>query len=357
MARAGAVRLLVLAAAVLALRWALGWAAPLVLALALAAVLEGPVGRVAAATGMGRAAAAAVVLGGWVLLLAVLAAYLAAHLVTEVASLHALAPALAAALRRAVARALSALGPPQAWPEPLASAVRGEGGALAGFVSRAAVRAAGALAAVPRLAAGAGFAVVAAYLLLVEGPLGPRLRAALAPWPGAADALAVLSLGAQAAWRLASAELALASFSAAASTVVFWLLAAPVPIVLGLMAGLLDLVPYAGPAVLLLPWSAYLLVAGHGGRALGVAGAWLALAAVRGVLELRWVGRGVGLSTLWVVVSFYLGARLMGLTGLVLGPVVAAAVWAVWRQDGGAAAGQPPAADRAARTGARRRWA
>jgi predicted PurR-regulated permease PerM len=278
------------------------------------------------------------VLGGWVVLALGLGAYVVVHLVPECVALSRLAPAAGDSLRHVLTRLLATVGPPASWPEPLASAARRETGSTAADVSRLAMRAAASLALLPRLVAGAGLSVVAAYLILVEGPLTPRIAALVAGSAALTDGAAVLALAARAAWRLASAELLLATFTAGASAAAFWLLGAAVPLVLGLMAGMLDLIPYAGPAVLLLPWGAFLLATGHGARALAVVAAWLALAGVRGVLELRWVGRGVGLSSLWVLVSFYLGARAFGLSGLLLGPVVAAALWAVWRQDEGGAA-------------------
>lgn len=325
-------RMLLLAVALVALRLALAWAWPVVLALALAALLEPMVARVVRTTGLERPMAAAVVVGGWVLLGVLAAGYLTAHLVPEVAALRALAPSVVRDVRHAADALVRALGPPGAWPDPVRNAVRSETADAGRILSRFALEALSALALLPGLAAGLGFAVVAAYLVLLDGPLRGRLEAAFADVPNVRQGLETLSVGARAAWRLASAELLLAGLSAVASSVTFWLLGARVPLVLGALAGLFDLIPYAGPAVLLLPWAGYLVVVGAGVRALVVLAAWLALAAVRGVLELRWVGRGVGLSTLAVLLSFYVGARLMGIAGILLGPVCAAAAWAVWRQ-------------------------
>lgn|GEM_PF-3022858 len=334
MRRGGWIRLAYLAAAFVALRLAIGVAGPFVVALALAAVLEPAVQHVGEVTGWSRPVSAGAVLGALVAAVALVGVYLAVHLLPEVAALHGLAPGLAAGARRAITAAALALGAPPGWPAALSAAVAQQAGTVTSVVSRGALVAAGTLAAVPGIALGAGMSVFGAYLILLDGPLGLRVRALAGAVPGGTQAVAVLAVAARAAWRLASTELLLASLTAVASTAAFWLLGARVPIVLGLCAGLLDLIPYAGPAVILAPWGVALLLTGHPGRALAVACAWLCLAGVRGILELRWVGRRIGLSTLWVLVSFYLGARLLGFAGFLLGPVLAAAVWAVWR-DGG----------------------
>ncbi len=349
-------RILLLLGTLLALRLALAWAWPLVLAVVLAALLEAPVARLSRASGMGRAGAAAAVVGAGVLLGLGLAGYLIAHLVPEVAALQALTPVLVRDMRRGVAGVVGSLGPPGAWPEPLRTALRSETAAAGRALSAAAVAALTGLTVLPGLAAGLGLAVVAAYLILVDGPLGDRVAAGFADVPLVRQGLDTLSVAARGAWRLASAELLLAGLSALFSSLAFLLLGARVPLVLGLLAGLLDLIPYAGPAALLIPWAAYLALTGAVGRCLLVLGAWLALAAVRGVLELRWVGRGIGLSTLAVLVSFYVGARAMGIAGILVGPVCAAAVWAVWREGRSEAPGLAPLGPRRRRPRAIRVW-
>lgn len=345
MAWPAARRILLLGVALAALRFALAWAWPLVLAVALAALFEGPVAHLVRATGLLRPVVAALVVGAWVLLGLALAGYLITHLVPEVVALHSLTPTLVRDLRRGAEAAVRSLGPPGAWPEPLRSALRAETAAAGRLLSTLAVDALTGLTLLPGVAAGLGFALLAAYLILVDGPLRGRVEAAFGDLPAVRQGLDTLSVAARGAWRLASTELVLAALSAVFSSAAFWLLGARVPLVLGALAGLLDLIPYAGPAVLLLPWAVYLALTGEGGHCLGVLAAWLALALVRGVLELRWVGRGVGLSTLAVLVSFYVGARVMGIAGVLVGPVCAAAMWAVWREG----RGEAPALGRAVR--------
>lgn len=341
-------RLLLLGAVFVALRLALAWAWPLLLAVALAALLEPPVAWLSRTLGLPRAVVAAAVLAAGLLAGIGIGVWVVGHGVAEAVALRSLAPLVVSDLRRAATAVVRRLGPPGLWPEPVRLALLGETADAGRALSALALTALRTLAALPAFGLGLGLALVAAYLILVDGPLAARLQAAFVDVPPVLDLLETVRLAATAAWRLVSTELVLAALSAVLSAIAFRLLGASVPVLLGILAGLLDLVPYAGPAVLLLPWAGYLALVGDGGHCLAVLAAWLFLALLRAILELRWVGRGIGLSTLTLLVSFYVGARTMGVAGVLVGPVVAAAFWAVWREGRAAAAAR-------ARPGPRRR--
>lgn len=98
---------------------------------------------------------------------------------------------------------------------------------------------------------------------------------------------------------------------------------------LGLLAGIFDLVPMVGPSAVFAPLVAYGLVAGELARAAGVASVWAVVLVVRQVIEPEIVGKRVGLHPLTSVVAVYLGGKLFGINGALLGPVVAVALKAV----------------------------
>lgn len=95
------------------------------------------------------------------------------------------------------------------------------------------------------------------------------------------------------------------------------------PYALGLSFGiaLFDLMPILGVGGILLPWSAVALVMSNYSMALGVLLLYLAIAAVRNILEPRIVGNHIGLHPLATLVAMMLGLGLFGFFGMLLLPV------------------------------------
>lgn len=93
---------------------------------------------------------------------------------------------------------------------------------------------------------------------------------------------------------------------------------------LGLGAGLLDLVPMIGPSGVFLPTALYLAFSGIPGKALGVLAVAGASMVIRQVLEPRLLAAGTGLHPLVMLVAVYSGYRLFGAFGLIVGPMAAA---------------------------------
>jgi predicted PurR-regulated permease PerM len=334
----------VLAGFLLAVRLGLWVAGPFVVGALLAAAAEPQVALLTGRLRLPRGLAVALVLAVWAGVALWLGAEVGSHIVQEAAALLARVPHGAAGLRDLVLRALARLTSAGALPPALSQAARAELATGAALLSRAAVAGLGALSAVPSALGGAVVSLAAAFLVGAGGPIGPRVRPVLAGIPLGETVDRVGTAAARAAYQLVRAELILAAGSGVACALLLLLLGSPYPLLLGAVAGALDLIPYAGPAVLLLPWAAFLAVTGHLTGALEAAGGWACLAGLRALLELHLVGQGVGLSALGVLFSLYVGGRFFGPVGILAGPVAAAAVLAVWRQPADAAPGRGEAA-------------
>lgn len=107
--------------------------------------------------------------------------------------------------------------------------------------------------------------------------------------------------------------------------------------IVGVVAGLLDVLPAVGPAAVLLPWAAYCFIDGNAGLGAGLVVLVTVTAVVRQVLEPRIVGQRIGLHPLVTLLALYLGVRLLGPGGLVVGPLVAIVIKAVVRTGTGGA--------------------
>lgn len=130
-------------------------------------------------------------------------------------------------------------------------------------------------------------------------------------------------------WGYMRAELALVSLTGLVTTGGLLLIGAPYAALVGLMAGLLDMVPFMGPTVLLVPWAAGAAATGHWPMAVHLLMVLAAVAVIRQLIEPRLVGQGTGLHPLVVLFSLYIGIRLFGGGGVIIGPVSAVMLNAV----------------------------
>ena len=116
-----------------------------------------------------------------------------------------------------------------------------------------------------------------------------------------------------------------------------WFLGLGQPLLLGVLMGLLSMLPAVGAAVLWAPVAAYFLLAGAAWKGItlivfGIFG----LGLVDNVLRPLLVGRDTQLSNPLVMVSTVGGIAVFGLGGFIAGPLIAAlfvAAWALFAAD------------------------
>ncbi|MCD8340807.1 MAG: AI-2E family transporter, partial [Clostridiales bacterium] len=101
------------------------------------------------------------------------------------------------------------------------------------------------------------------------------------------------------------------------------------------LIALLDALPLLGCGTALLPWALLTLLEGNGGKALGLLALWLTVWLCRTLLEPRLMGQGVGVSPGWTLLAADLGARALGLAGLIGAPILLAAAAELLRSGGG----------------------
>lgn len=127
------------------------------------------------------------------------------------------------------------------------------------------------------------------------------------------------------------AQVTLIGLTAASTATGLILIGAHYAVLLGVLAGLLDLVPFMGPTALLLPWAIVLFVTGQTVQGLKVLTVLTGVAIVRQLVEPRIVGENTGLHPLVVLFSLYVGIRLFGAMGFVAGPISAVILRAIGR--------------------------
>ena len=96
--------------------------------------------------------------------------------------------------------------------------------------------------------------------------------------------------------------------------------------IIAALTAIIDIVPVLGTGTVLLPWAAYNLLFGNFGMGVGLLVIYAAITVIRQIVEPKLVAGQVGLSPVVTVSALYLGLKVFGVLGMILGvPVCATA--------------------------------
>jgi predicted PurR-regulated permease PerM len=109
----------------------------------------------------------------------------------------------------------------------------------------------------------------------------------------------------------------------------FAIVGLPAPVVFGVMAAVLSVVPFGGTALVWVPALIFMLVQGQYGQAIGVAVVGVIVSSVDNFLKPILISGRSPLPTLAVFIGVLGGLAAFGLIGLFLGPIVIALVLAL----------------------------
>jgi sporulation integral membrane protein YtvI len=105
------------------------------------------------------------------------------------------------------------------------------------------------------------------------------------------------------------------------SAVTLWIIGITHGALWGLLAGVLDALPFFGTSVVLLPIAVTQFIAGAYGRGVLCLLLFAACTILREFMEPRLIGSKMGIPAIAVLVSIYAGIRLFGLWGIIKGPL------------------------------------
>lgn len=100
------------------------------------------------------------------------------------------------------------------------------------------------------------------------------------------------------------------------------IIAPNVAIIMSLIIWIVDFIPIIGSIVILGPWALYMLITGDVVMGTQLAVLAIILLTIRRTVEPKVMGRHIGLSPLATLIAMYLGLKLVGLIGFILGPLV-----------------------------------
>ncbi|MEG0258497.1 MAG: sporulation integral membrane protein YtvI [Lysinibacillus sp.] len=118
-----------------------------------------------------------------------------------------------------------------------------------------------------------------------------------------------------------------------ASVICFTLLKVPFPVILALVLVILDVIPFLDSFLLLAPWAVYAVLTGQYLMAFSILALALLLFFIRRIIEPKIIGDKVGLSSLTTLISMFIGFKIFGILGILLGPLVIVGIMAVFEKS------------------------
>lgn len=116
-------------------------------------------------------------------------------------------------------------------------------------------------------------------------------------------------------------QVILVSITTVTTIIGFFILRVDQALMMGLLIGVIDFLPYFGTGFVLIPWGIYSLINGDMFLGIGLLILYVVLVVQRNLLEPKVLSSSVGLNTLATIISMYVGLKLFGLLGLIIGPV------------------------------------
>ncbi|MDD2234042.1 MAG: sporulation integral membrane protein YtvI [Desulfitobacteriaceae bacterium] len=93
-------------------------------------------------------------------------------------------------------------------------------------------------------------------------------------------------------------------------------------VTIGVLAGLLDIIPILGTGIIFVPWIIGLFIYGSAGAGIKLLIIWIITVTLRQLLEPKIMSKSIGLQPLPTLISMYVGLQLLGAIGLILGPTI-----------------------------------
>ena len=118
------------------------------------------------------------------------------------------------------------------------------------------------------------------------------------------------------------ATIVLITISGIISVIGFLILRTDYVILMGVLVAICDLLPILGPGTVLVPWAIFNLLTGDLFTGIGLIIIYLVVLVVRQLIQPKLIADGVGLHPLATIVSLYFGLELLGVWGLIFGPIL-----------------------------------
>lgn len=126
---------------------------------------------------------------------------------------------------------------------------------------------------------------------------------------------------ASAIWTFLKSQIIIMFVTGILCILAFWLIGNPHAIAIGIIIGLLDALPFIGTGLVLIPWTLIELLNQNYTNALVLGILFVVCSLSREVLEPKLIGKKLGIYPIVIMLAIYVGIKLYGIAGIVMGPV------------------------------------
>lgn len=204
----------------------------------------------------------------------------------------------------------------------VANALQGLAGSIINFI-----------AALPNLAVGIIVSLLAAWFISKDWKRISAWLASLVPAGMKASADAVWHDLRKALFGFLRAQFILVAITTVFVIIGLLLLRVPYAVTIGLLIGLVDLLPYLGTGAVFVPWILYAFVDGSYAFAFGLTVLYALIVIARQLAEPKVLSSSIGLNPLVTLIAIFVGLQLFGFFGLILGPVLLVIAFSLHRAD------------------------
>lgn len=117
-------------------------------------------------------------------------------------------------------------------------------------------------------------------------------------------------------------EIILIGITTLATILGLYLLGIDEPLTVGIICGILDILPVVGPGMIFIPWSIYAFMNDNIFFAIGILVLFILIGILRQLMEVKFVGGSLHAHPVTTLFSLYIGVIIYGAWGVILGPVL-----------------------------------
>lgn len=116
-------------------------------------------------------------------------------------------------------------------------------------------------------------------------------------------------------------EIRLVLMSTIITTLGFYILKIPKAFLLGIFCGILDILPYVGTIIVFIPLLLYNILVKKYFIVIGLVALYIFVEIIRQILETKFISNRLAIHPLAVLISIYIGIKVLGIVGLITGPL------------------------------------